>query len=253
MGKLAGRVALVTGGQRGLGAAILRELAAEGATCLVNYPAPTEADEAGALVAELASLGVVAAALEADVSHAGAVAALVDGIAAKVGRLDVLVNNARINSLQTWEEIESATWERTLAVKLTGMFNCCKAVLPVMRRQKRGNIITIASIAAFIGRGNADYIATKSAVIGLTRSLARQYGKDGIRANCISPGFHNTMMTSRARQNASENADDFIKTVPLGFLAEPDSIGKAALFLACDDSYYITGHNLVVDGGLTLR
>ena len=194
-----------------------------------------------------------AAALAADVAEAGAVGALVDDVRAKFGSLDILVNNAGVNSLQTWEEIDSETWERTLAVNLTGVFNCCKAALPVMRRQKRGNIINIASIAAFIGRGNADYIATKSAVIGLTRSLARQYGKDGIRANCISPGFHNTMMTSRARQNASENADDFIKAVPLGFLAEADSIGKAALFLASDDSYYITGHNLVVDGGLTLR
>jgi 3-oxoacyl-[acyl-carrier protein] reductase len=253
MGKLAGRVALVTGGQRGLGAAILRELAAEGATCVVNYPGRIETEEAAALVEELTSLGVPTAALAADVAQAGAVKALMDDVRSQFGRLDILVNNAGVNSLQTWEEIETDTWQQTLAVNLTGVFNCCKAALPVMRRQKRGNIINIASIAAFIGRGNADYIATKSAVIGLTRSLARQYGKDGIRANCISPGFHNTLMTSRARQNASENADDFIKTVPLGFLAEADSIGKAALFLASDDSYYITGHNLVVDGGLTLR
>ena len=119
--------------------------------------------------------------------------------------------------------------------------------------QKRGNIINIASISAFIGRGNADYIASKSALLGLTRSLARQYGSFGIRANSISPGFHDSAMTRRASQNGSENADDFIKQVPLGFLADADSIGKAALFLASDDSYYITGHNLVVDGGLTLR
>ena len=98
-----------------------------------------------------------------------------------------------------------------------------------------------------------DYISSKSALLGLTRSLARQYGPFGIRANCVSPGFHNTEMTRRARQTSSESADEFIKAVTLGFLAEADSIGKAALFLATDDSYYITGHNLVVDGGLTLR
>ena len=253
MGKLDDRVALVTGGQRGLGAAILREMAAEGATCIVNYPSASEEEEADALVVELGGMGIFAAAMAADISDTEAANSLIASIQKKFGRLDILVNNAGVNSLQTWEEIERETWDRTISVNLTGVFNCCKAALGIMRNQKKGNIINIASIAAFIGRGNADYIASKSAVLGLTRSLARQYGKEGIRANSISPGFHNTVMTHRARQNASENADDFIKQVPLGFLAEADSIGKAALFLASDESYYITGHNLVVDGGLTLR
>jgi len=251
--KLHARVALVTGGQRGLGAAILHELAAEGATCIVNYPAASERAEAEALVERLASTGVQAAAIEADVADTAASNNMIAEVRGSFGRLDILINNAGVNSLETWEEISRETWDKTLSVNLTGVFNCCKSALPQMREQGRGNVVNISSISAFIGRGNADYIATKSAVIGLTRSLARQYGKDGIRANCISPGFHNTLMTSRARQNASENADDFIKSVPLGFLAEPDSIGKAAVFLASDDSYYITGHNLVVDGGLTLR
>ena len=253
MGKLNDRVALVTGGQRGLGAAILKEMAAEGATCIVNYPSASEQEEADALVGELGGMGVFAAAMAADISDTEAANSLIAGIQKRFGRLDILVNNAGVNSLQTWEEIERETWDRTISVNLTGVFNCCKAALGVMRNQKKGNIINIASISAFIGRGNADYIASKSAVLGLTRSLARQYGKDGIRANSISPGFHNTVMMRRARQNASENADEFIKQVPLGFLAEADSIGKAALFLASDESYYITGHNLVVDGGLTLR
>lgn len=247
------RVALVTGGQRGLGAAILRELAAEGATCVVNYPAINEQAEAEALVGQLTSIGVRAVAFEADVADDVASNDLIDKVVRSFGCLDILVNNAGVNSLETWEEISSETWNNTISVNLTGLFNCCKFALPKMREQGRGNIINISSVAAFIGRGNADYIATKSAVIGLTRSLARQYGRHGVRANCISPGFHNTLMTSRARQHASENADEFISTVPLGFVAEPDSIGKAAVFLASDDSYYVTGHNLVVDGGLTLR
>jgi 3-oxoacyl-[acyl-carrier protein] reductase len=253
MGKLDSRVVLVTGGQRGLGAAILREMAAEGATCIVNYPGPSELEEAEALVEALTGIGVAASAIAADISDTAAANALIAGVKERYGRLDVLVNNAGVNSLQTWEEIERATWDLTIAVNLTGVFNCCKAALGLMREQNRGNFINIASVSAFIGRGNADYIASKSALLGLTRSLARQYGQYGIRANSISPGFHNTIMTSRARQSSSENADDFIKLVPLGFLAEADSIGKAALFLASDDSYYITGHNLVVDGGLTLR
>jgi 3-oxoacyl-[acyl-carrier protein] reductase len=253
MGQLDDRVALVTGGQRGLGAAILREFAAQGATCVVNYPNQQEADQANAFVAELKKEGTRAVAIAADVSVTADVETLIASVRETFGRLDILVNNAGVNSLRVWEEIDRDIWDRTISVNLTGVFNCCKAVLDVMREQKRGSIINIASVAAFIGRGNADYIASKAAVLGLTRSLARQYGKYGIRTNSISPGFHNTEMTQLARQSGSENADDFIKQVPLGYLADPDSIGKAALFLASDQSYYITGHNLVVDGGLTLR
>ncbi|WP_137388954.1 SDR family NAD(P)-dependent oxidoreductase [Rhodoligotrophos defluvii] len=253
MGKLDGRVALVTGGQRGLGAAIVRELAAEGAISVVNYPWPLEAEAAEGLVRELKAAGREAVAMQADVTKTDEVAALVAGIRDRFGRLDILVNNAGLNPLKTWEELDRETWDATISVNLTGVFNCCKAALDVMTAQNKGNIINIASVAAFIGRGNADYIASKAALLGLTRSLARQYGKYGIRSNAISPGFHNTEMTQRARQTSAETADEFIKMVPLGFLAEADSIGKAALFLASDDSFYITGHNLVVDGGLTLR
>jgi NAD(P)-dependent dehydrogenase (short-subunit alcohol dehydrogenase family) len=253
MGKLDDRVVLVTGGQRGLGAATLREMAAEGATCVVNYPGELEKEAADALVKELNGQGVSALAIAADVTEDDQVAAMIEQIKERFGRLDVLVNNAGINPLMTWDDIDRESWDRTIEVNLSGVFVCCKAVLGLMREQKKGSIINIASVAAFIGRGNADYIASKSALLGLTRSLARQYGRYGIRANCVSPGFHDTEMTRRARQTSTESADEFIKAVPLGYLAEADSIGKAVLFLATDDAYYITGHNLVVDGGLTLR
>ncbi len=253
MGKLDERVALVTGGQRGLGAAAIREMAAEGAICVVNYPGALEVDAAQKLVEELKGEGVEALAVAADVSDARQVDDMIGKIVERFGRLDVLVNNAGVNPLKGWEELDAETFEHTLKVNVTGVFNCCRAALDIMRRQQKGNIVNIASISAFIGRGNADYISSKSALLGLTRSLARQYGKDGIRANCVSPGFHNSDMTQRARQTSTESADEFIKAVPLGFLAEADSIGKAVLFLATDDSYYVTGHNLVVDGGLTLR
>jgi NAD(P)-dependent dehydrogenase (short-subunit alcohol dehydrogenase family) len=253
MGKLDDRVALVTGGQRGLGAATLRELAAEGATCVVNYPGDTEADEAHALVEELKGHGVPAAAIKTDITETDQVVRMIGQIRERFGRLDVLVNNAGVNPLRGWEDLDLETFDRTLKVNVSGVFTCCRAVLDVMREQKKGSIVNIASVAAFIGRSNVDYIASKSALLGLTRSLARQYGRYGIRANCVSPGFHNTEMTRRARQTSTESADEFIKAVPLGYLAEADSIGKAVLFLATDDAYYITGHNLVVDGGLTLR
>jgi 3-oxoacyl-[acyl-carrier protein] reductase len=253
MGKLDERVVLVTGGQRGLGAAILREMAAEGATCVVNHPGAHEANDANQLVEELTGKGVDATAITADVTNPDQVRMMIEHIQERFGRLDVLVNNAGVNPLKVWDDIDLDSWQRTIDVNLTGVFICCRAVLDIMRERKKGNIINIASVAPFMGRGNADYIATKSALLGLTRSLARQYGRYGIRANCVSPGFHNTEMTRRARETNIESADEFIKAVPLGYLAEPDSIGKAILFLASDDSYYITGHNLVVDGGLTLR
>jgi 3-oxoacyl-[acyl-carrier protein] reductase len=253
MSKLDGRVVLVTGGQRGLGAAALKEMAAEGATCIVNYPGRMEAETAQSLAKELQGEGVEALAIAADVTDTRQVADMIGKVVDKFGRLDILVNNAGVNPLKGWEELEVETFDQTLKVNVTGVFNCCRAVFEIMRSQKKGSIINIASVAAFIGRGNVDYISSKSALLGLTRSLARQYGKDGIRANCVSPGFHNTEMTRRARQTSTESADEFIKAVPLGYLAEADSIGKAVLFLATDDSYYITGHNLVVDGGLTLR
>src|SRR5882757_302907 len=253
MGKLDDRVALVTGGQRGLGAAILRELAAEGATCVVNYPGSSEADEAFALVEELKGHHVPAAAIETDVTDTEQVAGMITQIRERFGRLDVLVNNAGVNPLRGWEDLDPETFDLTLKVNVTGVFTCCRAVLDVMREQQKGSIINIASVSAFIGRSNADYIPSKSALLGLTRSLARQYGHNGIRANCVSPGFHNTEMTRRARQANADSADEFVKSIPLGYFAEADSIGKAVLFLATDDAYYITGHNLVVDGGLTLR
>jgi 3-oxoacyl-[acyl-carrier protein] reductase len=253
MAKLDGRIALVTGGQRGLGAATLRELAAEGAVCIVNYPDQGEAQAAHELVKELQSRGASAVAIAADVTAPDQIDTMIGEIKRQFGRIDILVNNAGINPLKGWDELDLESWERTLKVNLTGVFNCCRPVLETMKEQRKGSIVNIASIAAFIGRGNVDYISSKAALFGLTRSLARQYGKFGIRANCVSPGFHNTDMTQRARQTNSETADEFIKAVPLGYLAEADSIGKAVLFLSSDDAYYITGHNLVVDGGLTLR
>ena len=140
MGKLNDRVALVTGGQRGLGAAILKEMAAEGATCIVNYPSASEQEEADALVGELGGMGVFAAAMAADISDTEAANSLIAGIQKRFGRLDILVNNAGVVRLQTWEEIERETWDRTISVNLTGVFNCCKAALGVMRNQKKGTL-----------------------------------------------------------------------------------------------------------------
>ena len=252
MKRLQDKVTVVTGGQQGLGEAVVREFAGEGAICVINHASPKEEAAAKGLADELAAGGVRTMTVQADVSDWDEVHAMVRQVLDTHGRIDVLVNNAGVNSLKTWEEIDREIWDRTIAVNLTGVFNCCKAVLQPMKDQKQGNIINIASIAPYMGRGNVDYIATKNALLGLTRSLARQYGKDGIRANAIAPGFHDTDMV-RLGFGSSENVDEFISKVPLGFLPKADSIGKAALYLASDESYFVSGHNLVVDGGLMLR
>jgi 3-oxoacyl-[acyl-carrier protein] reductase len=253
MGKLDGRIALVTGGQRGIGAAIVRDFAAEGAICYINYPSEKEAPEAAAFVEQIMQTGKSVIAIRSSVAIESEVNALVKTILAQRGRLDILVNNAGVNTMRTWEDMDREAWDRTMSVNLTGVYQCCKAVLETMKAQNSGNIINIASIAPYVGRGNVDYISAKSALIGLTRSLAKQYGKNGIRANAISPGFHDTDMVRRSLEVASVDPDEFIKATPLGYLPGPEGIGKAALFLASDDASFITGHNLVVDGGLTLR
>jgi len=253
MGKLDGRIALVTGGQRGIGAAIVRDFASEGATCFINYPTENEAAQAAAFVEEIRQTGRTVVAIRASVAVESEVNSLIESILQQTGRLDILVNNAGVNTLRTWEDMDREAWDLTMSVNLTGVYQCCKAVLNTMKAQQRGNIINIASIAPYVGRGNVDYISAKSALMGLTRSLARQYGRYGIRANAISPGFHDTEMVRRSLQVASVDPDEFIKSTPLGYLPGPEGIGKAALFLASDDASFITGHNLVVDGGLTLR
>lgn len=252
MKRLQDRVAIVTGAQQGLGEAVIREFAAEGAICVVNHATIKEEPAARKLAGDIVSAGGKSMTLETDVSDWDAVHAMVRRVLEAYGRIDVLVNNAGVNSLRTWEDIDREIWDRTIAVNLTGVFNCCKAVLAPMKNQKRGNIINMASIAPYMGRGNVDYIASKNALLGMTRSLARQYGKLGIRANAIAPGFHDTDMVREAL-GSKESADEFISKVPLGFLPKADSIGKAALYLASDDSYFVSGHTLVVDGGLMLR
>ena len=253
MKKLENKVALITGGQRGLGAAIVRDFVAEGAICFINYPGVREEPEAATFVEEMKLRGARVTAVQADVADEAQVNNLIKSIVSGQGRIDILVNNAGVNTNRTWEDMDRAAWDLTISVNLTGVFHCCKAVLDTMKMQKTGNILNIASVAPFLGRGNVDYISTKSALLGLTRSLARQYGPFGIRANAISPGFHDTSMLQRSLGVSSVNPDEFIKQTPLGYLPGPEGIGKAALFLASDDAAFITGHNLVVDGGLTLR
>ena len=249
--RLANKVALITGASTGLGASMAQTFAQEGAHVVINYPNEDESHNAQTLREELLKTGQRALAYQADVSDWTQVEKMVASTLKEFNRLDILVNNAGLNSYKSIEEIDLETWNRTIAVTLTGTFMCTRLALPPMKEQGSGNIVNIASVAPWLGRGTIDYNAAKSGVLAITRSIARQYGPNGIRCNTIAPSVHKTPMAEKVM--ASDEGIDYIDSIPLGFVPGPESVAKAALFLASEDSYYISGHTLLVDGGLTLR
>ena len=250
--KLEGRVAIVTGGQRGLGAAIVREFVAEGATCFINYPNGSEEQQAASLVEELKSLGSKVIANQADVGDESQVAAFIRSVETRAGKIDILVNNAGVNSNRTWEDMTRQAWDLTLNVNLTGTYLCCKAVLEPMKGRKSGNIINMLPLRRFWDAATLIIFPPRAPFLASLAASRANMDRSAF-ANAISPGFHDTDMLKRSFQVSGVNPEEFIKRTPLGYLPGPEGIGKAALFLASDDAAFITGHNLVVDGGLTLR
>jgi 3alpha(or 20beta)-hydroxysteroid dehydrogenase len=233
---LAGRVALVTGGARGLGAAYVRGLHGRGATVLI---ADLLDAEGTALVAEL---GERAHFVHLDVTDEAGWAAAVE-VAVGLGGVDVLVNNAGIANSGRIENYEKAAWDAVIAVNLTGVYLGVRAVVGVMKAAGRGSIVNISSIEGMRGEAALHgYVASKFGVRGLTKSLAVELGRDGIRVNSVHPGFVATEMTARL--------DPGRQLIPLGRIAQPDDLVGAVLFLAGDESAYITGTELVVDGGM---
>lgn len=243
--KLTGRAAVVTGVGSGLGQAIAGELAAEGAFvlgCDVN-------DAAGE--ATMAGIGRFC---HADVSREADVAALVDGAVETFGRLDVMVNNAAIQVERELIETTEEQLDRVLAVNLKGPFFGCKHAVRVMSESGGGAIVNVASILALVGDGIlAAYCAAKGGVLGVTRATAVQYGSAGIRCNAICPGDIDTPLV-QAYFDTSDNPDALRREVsaeyPLGRIAQPREIARAVVFLASDDSSFMTGEAMVVDGGL---
>lgn len=236
-GVLAGRVALVTGGARGIGAAYVRALHAEGARVVIA----DILDEAGAALA--AELGDDARYLHLDVTDEGQWAAAVGAVMAAFGAVDVLVNNAGIANAAPIEHLSTEKWDAVIAVNLTGTFFGCRAVVPVMKAQGRGSIINISSVEGMRGsRGLHGYTAAKFGVRGLSQSLAVELGPAGIRVNSVHPGFIRTDMTSRIDP---EHLD-----IPLGRPGEPADLAGTVVFLASDASGFTSGAEFVVDGGM---
>ena len=243
--RLAGQVAIITGGARGIGRDIALLLAKEGADIAlfdVNEP------PLAATVQELEALGRRAVGLMVDVTVATAVEEAVAKVLDKLGRLDILINNAGITHDGLLVRMDEAQWDRVLDINLKGTFLCTRAASKVMLKARNGRIVSIASIVGLIGNpGQANYAASKAGIVGLTKSVARELASRGITCNAIAPGFIKTEMTERLPEDVKQRLRE---QIPLGTLGEPSDVAQAALFLVSEASRYITGHVLVVAGGM---
>lgn len=254
MGTLDGRVAFVTGGARGIGRACVERLQAAGASVLF---CDVDADEGGR-VAELLTGGAAPAAfVPADVTSEEQVAAATTLAVEAFGTIDVLVANAGIDRPYDAATMTEPEWEDFLAIDLKSVWLSAKHVLPRMRAQRRGSIVTIASIHAFVTTaGKFPYAAAKSGVVGITRSLALDEGRYGIRANAVCPGYTRTRMVMDGISAADDPAAaerEMLAMHPLGRIAEPAEIANVVAFLASDEASYVTGAAILVDGGLSAR
>jgi 3-oxoacyl-[acyl-carrier protein] reductase len=243
---LAGRVALVTGGSRGIGRAIALRLARDGAAVAVTYVSGQDAAED--TVRAIEGAGGRALALGFDVGRAKAVVAGVDAVLERLGGLDVLVNNAGLAVDGLVLRYKEADWQRVLDTNLTGVFLCTKAALRPMVRARHGRIVNLTSVVAQMGNaGQAAYAAAKAGVIGFTRSVAREVASRGITVNAVSPGFVETGMTA-ALTDLQRAA--YTTLIPAGRLGGVDEVAAAVAFLASPEAGYVTGHVLDVNGGL---
>jgi len=244
MGTLEGRVALVTGASRGIGRAIARALAGQGATVV----AAARGEHAAETVSEIAAAGGRAEAVAMDVTDGAAVEAAVAGTVARYGRLDILVNNAGITRDQLVLRMKRDDWDAVIATNLSAAYTCVQAVLKPMIKQRAGRIINITSVVGQSGNaGQVNYAASKAGLIGLTKSLALEVASRNITVNAVAPGLIDTEMTRAISAGAHE---DWAARIPLKRLGTPDDVASAVVFLASDEAAYITGHVLAVNGGM---
>ncbi|MDO9572646.1 MAG: 3-oxoacyl-[acyl-carrier-protein] reductase [Candidatus Omnitrophota bacterium] len=245
--RLKDKVALITGGARGIGQAIAMTFAKEGADIVV---ADVNLEIAQKTALEIEGLGRIALALELDVTNYDLVEAGINKILDKMGKVDILVNNAGITKDNLVLRMSQAEWDAVINVNLKGTFNCIKAVSRPMVKQRSGRIISIASIIGLMGNpGQANYAASKAGIIALTKTIAKELASRNINANAVAPGFIQTEMTASLPEDIKKK---MLEAIPLAKLGTPQDVANLCLFLASDESSYITGQVITIDGGMVM-
>ncbi len=243
-----GKHALVTGASRGIGRAIALELGRQGVHVAVNYSGnEAKAEE---VVAELKAMGVEAFAVKCDVSQSEDVQAMIKHVLDTFGSVEILINNAGITRDNLLMRMKEEDWDAVLNTNLKGVFNTTKAITRPMMKQRQGAIINVASVVGIMGNaGQANYVAAKAGVIGLTKSTARELAARNIRVNAVAPGFISTDMTDELPEDVKEA---MLKEIPLSRFGNPEDIAGVVAFLASDAANYMTGQVLRVDGGMVM-
>lgn len=245
---MSGRVALVTGGGRGIGSAIALELASRGNNVAISYN--RSENEAIKICEKISTFGVKSLAVKCNVTFADQVEVLFSEIEKELGPVEILINNAGVTRDNLLMRMKDDDWDSVISANLTSVYRCSKQALKKMVKARWGRIINISSVVGLIGNpGQSNYCASKAGIIGFSKAIAREYGGRSITVNAIAPGFIETDMTAILKEEIKQI---MLSQIPLNRVGTPEDIAKAAAFLASDDAAYITGQVLAVDGGMTM-
>ncbi|WP_304519351.1 3-oxoacyl-[acyl-carrier-protein] reductase [Clostridium estertheticum] len=245
---LKGKTAVVTGASRGIGRAIALKLAKHGANVVVNYR--NSVDAVQEVVKEIEALGVKVLAIQADISSYTDVENMIKKSVEEFGSIDILVNNAGITKDGLLMRMKEADFDSVIDINLKGAFNCTRHVAAIMLKQRSGRIINISSVSGLTGNaGQVNYSAAKAGIIGMTKSVAREFGSRGVTCNAVAPGYIQTDMTEDL---SAKVKDTIMGTIPLKRLGRPEDVANVVAFLATDEAAYITGQVINVDGGMAM-
>ncbi|WP_367179407.1 3-oxoacyl-[acyl-carrier-protein] reductase [Clostridium sp.] len=245
---LKGKTAVITGASRGIGRSIALKLAKQGANVVVNYR--NSVDAVAQVVKEIEALGVKVLAIQADISSYSDVEKMMKKCVEEFGSIDILVNNAGITKDGLLMRMKEEDFDSVIDINLKGAFNCTRHVSAIMLKQRSGRIINISSVTGITGNaGQVNYSAAKAGIIGMTKSVAREFGSRGVTCNAVAPGFIQTDMTESLPNKVK---DAMMSTIPLKRLGRPEDVANVVAFLATDEAAYITGQVINVDGGMVM-